>query len=440
MITPERHSLLLTIFAAATVCCAWPTLFAAAQSTIPDRSPTVSGDAQGENPANASGVVSPTSLDFGQVLLDQTSPQRRVRLANTGDSELTVSNISITGPFELPVNHCANGVKPGTHCDVYVTVTPPSLGPQAGTLTFTDNASNSPQKVSLTGVGATTVSTSTRLMASPTSFLAGQPVALQATVTSLGGGVIPDGDQVAFSWKGGSLGNGTLQKGVATITTSAIYYVGETESLVAQYLGDVSFYPSKGTTGVRVSRYGSTVTLTSAPNPSIYREPVTVTGTVSSGSPEIGGYMFIGGLCGDIEFRVPATEFCKTVAKNVGTYQLYATYKGDGYNAGGYAFSTQVINPTNTTTGIASSKNPSNQGQTVKFSVIVRAPYAHPVIGSVTLTSGADILGTVQLVSSGGSITVSSLPVGKNTITATYNPGSDTDFLGSSASLVQVVK
>jgi hypothetical protein len=38
-----------------------------------------------------------------------------VSVANTSESEITISSISITGNFALPINHCADGVKPGTH-------------------------------------------------------------------------------------------------------------------------------------------------------------------------------------------------------------------------------------------------------------------------------------------------------------------------------------
>jgi hypothetical protein len=101
------------------------------------------------------GVVSPSALNFGQVVVGQTSPAQRISLVNTGNSELTISDISISGDFAITINHCANGVKPTTHCDVYVTFTPQSPGVETGTLTFTDNASNSPQSASLTGTGTT---------------------------------------------------------------------------------------------------------------------------------------------------------------------------------------------------------------------------------------------------------------------------------------------
>ena len=96
------------------------------------------------------GVVSPATLNF-RGALGQTSAPQLVSLKNTGGSELTISNISISGDFAIATNHCANGVKPGTHCNVYVTFTPSGLGKETGTLAFVDNASNSPQIVSLTG-------------------------------------------------------------------------------------------------------------------------------------------------------------------------------------------------------------------------------------------------------------------------------------------------
>ncbi|MGC9990666.1 MAG: FG-GAP-like repeat-containing protein, partial [Terriglobales bacterium] len=115
----------------------------------------------------AYGVVSPTTENFGPILIGQTSTQRLISLKNTGGSELTISSISISGDFALPVNRCAEGVKPSTHCNVEITFTPHTPGTQTGTLTFTDNAPNSPQTVSLTGTGSNVASTTTTLSSSP---------------------------------------------------------------------------------------------------------------------------------------------------------------------------------------------------------------------------------------------------------------------------------
>jgi Bacterial Ig-like domain (group 3)/FG-GAP-like repeat/Abnormal spindle-like microcephaly-assoc'd, ASPM-SPD-2-Hydin len=99
------------------------------------------------------GVVSPTTLNLGQVVVGETSPAKLVTLKNTGKSQLTVSNIAISQDFAITANSCAKGVKPLTHCNVSVTFTPQGTGTATGSLTFTDNASNSPQTISLTGTG-----------------------------------------------------------------------------------------------------------------------------------------------------------------------------------------------------------------------------------------------------------------------------------------------
>lgn len=99
------------------------------------------------------GVVSPTMLNLGQVVVGQTSSAKLVTLKNTGKSQLTVSNIAISQDFAITANRCENGVKPLTHCNVSVTFTPQGTGTETGSLTFTDNALNSPQTISLTGTG-----------------------------------------------------------------------------------------------------------------------------------------------------------------------------------------------------------------------------------------------------------------------------------------------
>jgi hypothetical protein len=193
--------------------------------------------------------ASPASLSFGPVLVGQTSLPKVVSLINSGTSEITVSAVSISGDFAIPFNGCAHGVKPFTHCSVKVTFTPSQLGTSTGTLTFVDSASNSPQTVSLTGGAATAVPTQTKVTSSVDFTMAGEPVTLTATVKSLGGGTIPDGDQFYFYGSYGALGYARLQNGIATLTTTNIQgYAGKTTNttVAAEFLGDSSFLTSVG--------------------------------------------------------------------------------------------------------------------------------------------------------------------------------------------------
>ncbi len=100
-----------------------------------------------------SATVSPTSLSFGNEALDNTSAAKKVTLTNTGTSELDISSVAASGDFAISANTCGSTLAAGKKCTVSVTFTPTALGALAGTLTFTDDATNSPQTVALTGTG-----------------------------------------------------------------------------------------------------------------------------------------------------------------------------------------------------------------------------------------------------------------------------------------------
>lgn len=102
--------------------------------------------------------VGPTSLTLVAVPGYTSSPQS-VFFKNTGDSQITLT-VSITGPFAIPTNSCGRGVKPGTHCNVYVTYKPVAIETDTGTLTFSFNGQT--VSVPLTGDGVSVVPTSTK--------------------------------------------------------------------------------------------------------------------------------------------------------------------------------------------------------------------------------------------------------------------------------------
>lgn len=106
--------------------------------------------------------LSPTSLKWGKVVVGTTSAPKKVTLTNTGIGTLDITSITTSGDFALAtvkatkkVTPCVNGgtVAAGASCEIKVTFTPLQTGPLTGDVTFTDNASNSPQQVSLSGTG-----------------------------------------------------------------------------------------------------------------------------------------------------------------------------------------------------------------------------------------------------------------------------------------------
>ena len=98
-------------------------------------------------------VTLPTSLNFANEALDNTSAAKAVTLTNTSTGTLNIASITVNGDFAISSTTCGAILTAGTACKVNVTFTPMELGVLTGTLTFTDNASNNPQTVALSGTG-----------------------------------------------------------------------------------------------------------------------------------------------------------------------------------------------------------------------------------------------------------------------------------------------
>jgi hypothetical protein len=100
--------------------------------------------------------ISPTSVLFGNQVINTTSNATQVTLTNTGTAALTGIAISITGTnassFGLS-NGCGTTLAVNASCTMTVNFTPASIASYSASLSFSDNASPSTQSVSLTGAG-----------------------------------------------------------------------------------------------------------------------------------------------------------------------------------------------------------------------------------------------------------------------------------------------
>jgi hypothetical protein len=96
---------------------------------------------------------SSTALSFGNVVISSTTSQG-VTLTNAGNSNITVSNVVISGP-----GFAANGVSAGLilsagqAATLTVTFDPSSSGTATGSITVTSNATNSPAVIAVSGAG-----------------------------------------------------------------------------------------------------------------------------------------------------------------------------------------------------------------------------------------------------------------------------------------------
>jgi hypothetical protein len=102
-------------------------------------------------------TLSASSLSFNSTAVGNTSSARSVTLTNNQGVALSFSSIAATAGFSISSNTCGSSIAAAASCTVGVKFIPTSVGSATGMLTFTDDAGNSPQIVSLTGTGTAPV-------------------------------------------------------------------------------------------------------------------------------------------------------------------------------------------------------------------------------------------------------------------------------------------
>jgi hypothetical protein len=281
--------------------------------------------------------------------------------------------------------------------------------------------------------------TTTALTSTPNPSGYNQSVTFTATVTSTFGGT-PTGTVTFTSGTTTLCNTATLSGGVATCAYGTL--PAGSDSVTATYSGDSNHAASSGSETQTVNKATTTTVLTSTPNPSTYHQSVTFTATVTG--------QFGGTLTGTVTFTSGSTTMCNAVTLSSGvatcTYvslsagsdSVSAAYSGDTNYAASSGSETQTVNKANSTTTLTSSPNPSSFDQAVTFTATLTGQFGGTPGGSVTFTSGSTTLCS-NVTLSGGVATCpySTLPVGSNSVTATF--GGSPNFLTSSGSETQTV-
>ena len=103
--------------------------------------------------------LSPTSLNFGPMYVNKTTPAQKVTLINTGNATLSITSIVASGDF-AQTNTCGSVVASGADCTISITFAPTATGSRTGALTIThDAAAGTPHTVFLAGTGTTPLKT-----------------------------------------------------------------------------------------------------------------------------------------------------------------------------------------------------------------------------------------------------------------------------------------
>ncbi len=118
----------------------------------PDTPQTVTLAGNGVAPGTPDVSLSTHTVDFGSVLVGTTSDPETVIATNTGTVNLNFTSIVAGGDY-AQTNDCPATLAPAASCTISITLTPSTTGEITGTLTFTDDASDSPQTVQLKGNG-----------------------------------------------------------------------------------------------------------------------------------------------------------------------------------------------------------------------------------------------------------------------------------------------
>jgi hypothetical protein len=158
-----------------------------------------------------------------------------VTITNSGNAALTVSSVAVTGDF-AQTNTCNASVAAGGTCTIMVTFTPTAAGTRTGTLSITDNATGSPQSVTLTGTGSSitiAAATSTLSISSPGGSVTNSinvssvngfsgTVTLSCEVTYQGSGNVTDSPTCSLNPQQVSVSASAPMNSTLTISTTAM--------------------------------------------------------------------------------------------------------------------------------------------------------------------------------------------------------------------------
>ncbi|MFE6739323.1 Ig-like domain repeat protein, partial [Streptomyces tubercidicus] len=289
----------------------------------------------------------------------------------------------------------------------------------------------------------TTTVTSSRVPAA-----VGESVTLIARVVPVPPGAGTPTGTVTFDFGDGSApATAPVSHGVASVAHAYTSTAGSPYPVTAAYSGDGDFAASTGTAaqGVEASVSATSTTVSSAPDPSVVGEPVTVSATVVAVPPAAGtptGTVTFEFGDGTPPVTSPLTGGTATATHTytaaAAPHTITAVYNGDGNFAGSAGLDIQTVEQAATSTTVNSAPDPSLTGQGVTFTATVTSTDAGAgtPTGSVTFDFGDGTPAVRAPLSDGTATAVHAYPHTSGSpypVTATYHgeasflPSTDTD-------------
>lgn len=346
--------------------------------------------------AQAGLSVSPATLNFGNMTVGQTASQN-VRLTNTGNSNVVINMANVSGSaFGIAGLALPTTLPAGQSMSFSAQFAPTAAGATTGSISFTDNAPNSPQTLTLAGTGVVTSST---LGASPASVSFGT-VAVgsnsQQTVT-----LTNSGNASATISAIASTGTGFSVTGLTAPVTLA---ASQAITFVAQFAPTTSGSAS------------GSVTITSSANNSSLSIPVSGAGVQGSLTANPANVSF-----GNVVVGASGTS--SITLTNAGSASISITQanaSGPGFSISGLATPTTL--GAGQTTSFAAKFTPTSAvTSTGTISIVSNLPSSPLVIG----LTGAGIASQPQVTLNPTNISFGSAAVGSSTshTVSISNPG-----------------
>ena len=267
----------------------------------------------------------------------------------------------------------------------------------------------------------TAASTTTTLVASPTSTQYGDPVTLTATVISGATGTVSFYDGSVL------LGTGAVSNGVATMTTNTL--IAGTHTVTAVYNGDATYASSQsGPATVTVAKKTA-----AGGGPALTITVQDASRQYNTADPQF-NYVVTGALVNGDTYATAVTGVAAYSAADTPASAAGSTFPISLSGLSSANYETAFVNGTltivtaPTTTTLATSTASAQYGDPVTLTATVAPSGA---TGTVLFMQGANVLGTGTVSGGVATLTTSTLPAGAYTITSSYQ--GDTDY-GASTS------
>jgi len=108
--------------------------------------------------------INPTSLSFGNVTTGTSSATQNVTITNTGNSNVAISQINLSGAgYSMTGGSAPVTLTPSQNITLVVQFSPTLAGAVSGSISIVSNATGSPAAIALSGTGVTPVQHSVAL-------------------------------------------------------------------------------------------------------------------------------------------------------------------------------------------------------------------------------------------------------------------------------------